>query len=324
MALDMSKYRKNSSFHSSGSSDAIKTQTVNLAIKEFESYLKYAPNSFEIYINDSLTPILGTFVDVSDLEIRQDTKWVLTSLNNKICAGDILTVNGKKWMCVYDKVKNTQNCFKVKIQPCNYALKIMYKDESEYKVFTADSYIMTFLTDNRELKQPFPNETGTTFVSVQYNDATKLLKVNDRIWLYDKAFEIAGIDWTNIDYYTKKGFIKYTARPSLIVSEHDDEVNGICDYYKYIPKTVTRLTEPISSVILTANKQKLYAYEKATISANVPVDYTFDGDNMNCTITNITDNGCVLNTGSHVGIIYVKAISKNNPNNFTRLRFVIS
>lgn len=324
MALDMSKYRKNSSFHSDGGSDVLRVQSRNLATKEFDMYQRSAPNTFEVYINGSTTPILGTFIDVSDLEIRQDTKWVMTSLNNKICAGDILTVNGKKWMCVYDKVKNTQNCLKVKIQPCNYALKIMYKDASTYKVYTADSYIMTFLTDNRELKQPFPNETGTTFVSVQYNDITSKLKVNDRIWLYDKAFEIAGIDWTNIDFYTKKGFIKYTARPSLIVSEHDDEVNGIIDYYKYIPKTVTRLTEPVSAVTLIADKQKLYAFEKAIITANVPVDYTFDSDNMNCTITNITSNGCVLNTGSQVGIVYVKATSKSNPNDFTRIRFVIN
>jgi hypothetical protein len=96
--MDMEKYRRTSAFISTGgNSDYERKMVVKQAMDEFDIYQAYAPNTHWVYVNDNPTPILATFQDVSDLEVRADTKWLATSLRNKIYAGDIVTwnINGK-------------------------------------------------------------------------------------------------------------------------------------------------------------------------------------------------------------------------------------
>lgn len=345
MAIDMNKYRKMSSFAGTGGGyDFERKMVVKQAVNEFDYYQKYSPNTHKVYVNDSATPILATFQDVSDLEVRADTKWMATSLSNRIYAGDIITWNsngiytfdtngrvlGKKWLVVYDKEKNTANSRKVKVQPCNYAIKFpFYNTDGTPNIYTADSIVMTYLTDSKDFKQPFPTETGTTFISVPYNDITATINRESRIWLYDSAFLVGGVDFTNIDFYINKGFLKWTLRPSNITEDLDRIDLGICDYYKFFTKQNVVNTIPSTSTItLSASSTSVGTYSKVTINATLPSGeigkFIFDGNNIGCTLTNVTSNSCTLNVGSEIGIVYVKCYLESNPSEYEKIRIVVS
>jgi hypothetical protein len=152
--MNIEKHRKNSSYYRFKNdlpSELIRDTVLQQAIEEFEIYLQYAPNTHKIYINGSNIPILGTLQDVSDLELNSDSKWLLTSLKNEIYLGDVLNINGRRWICFYDKEKNTQNCYKVKITPCNYQVKIpLLNSNNEPFIYTAYSIVSTYLTDMKE------------------------------------------------------------------------------------------------------------------------------------------------------------------------------
>jgi hypothetical protein len=87
------KFRKMSPYYNVNDDKTIRDVTVDQARLEFEYYQETNPNTFRVYINDSVTPILGTMQDVTDLELRTDTKWMLTSLGNKVYMGDYITWN---------------------------------------------------------------------------------------------------------------------------------------------------------------------------------------------------------------------------------------
>ena len=109
MTIDKSRldrYRKISSFIALGSgSDYERNAVLQQAIQEFDWYQKYSPNTHRVYVNGATTPILATFIDVSDLEVTTDSKWMLTSLKNDIKVGDSILWGNRMWMCIYDKEK---------------------------------------------------------------------------------------------------------------------------------------------------------------------------------------------------------------------------
>jgi hypothetical protein len=184
---------------------------------------------------------------------------------------------------------------------------------------------MTYLTDTKDFKQPFPTEVGTTFISVQYNDITATIKEESRIWLYNKAFEVGGVDFTNIDFYISKGFLKWTLRPSTKSLDLDRKDLGVADYYKYFPKLTRITTNPDSLIILSASATKVNINSKITINATAPsgVQFVFDGSSMGCVISDVTDTSCVLNAGNEVGIVYVKAYLTDDPSVSQRLRVTV-
>jgi hypothetical protein len=337
----MERYRKTSAFvGTGGNSDSERKMVLSQAIDEFDIYQQYSPNTHKVYVNDSLTPILATIQDVSDLEVRADTKWLATSLKHKVNAGDIITWNvngsyqldtdgkiiGKKWLVVYDKEKNTANSYKVKIQPCNYAIKFpFYKEDGTPDIYTGHAIIMTYLTDTKDFKQPFPTETGTTFISLPFNPITATVKEESRIWLYNKAFTVTGVDFTNIDFYSGKGFYKWTLRPTIKNLDVDRQDLKVADYYKFFPKLTAIPSIPNSLIVLNASSTKVNVNSKVTISATAPdsVQFVFDGSNMGCTITDVTNNNCTLNVGNEIGIVYVKAYLTSDSTQSQRLRFTI-
>lgn len=329
--VDINKHRLNSSYkglNSTKSSEFIRDSILNQAIVEFGLYKQYAPNSREFYINDdSGMSVFGVMIDVSDLEILTDTKWLLTSLDNKINNGDIITEkkSNRKWICIYDKDKTTQTCYKVKIQPCTYPIKIPYFDDAKNpQVYVADSIVSTYLADIKDFKQPFPTENGTTFISMQYNTFTSKLKRQDRLWYFD-SYEIIGIDYTNVDKYINCGVIKFTLRPTMKKDDLDNYELGICDYYKYFTKpSGTAIIENGGLTYEISNKTpKPLEKISITLASSTNVGFEFVGATLGSTITNVTSNSCVFNAGTEIGIVYVKCYLINSPNTYTNIRIVI-
>lgn len=341
--MDMNKYRKISSFAETGATDFYKKMIKKQAKNEFDIYQNYSPNTHKVYVNDEIIPILATFQDVSDLEVRTDTKWMATSLEHKVNAGDIITWDisgnykfdangkplGKKWMVVYDKEKNTANSYKVKVQQCTYPIKVPYfKNDGTPDIFVAHSIVMTYISDTKDFKQPMPSEVGTTFMQLPYNDITSSIDREMRCVLYKEVYEVTGVDFTNVDYYINKGFLKLTLRPAMVNKDLDRVDLGVANYYMYFAKpTTVAITPTPSSITLSSTLTKLKTRSTTVINASGAVggfNFTFEGNSMGCTLTDVTPTSCMLNVGSQVGIIYVKATSVNNPSESQKIRIVVS
>lgn len=329
MPIDVAKFRRMSAFvTTNGNSDFERELTIQQAIQEFDTFQSYSPNTHVVYVNgDYENPIHATMTDVSDLEVGTDTKWCLTSLDNYIKCGDIIDWNGEIWMNIYEKTKNTGNSCKCKIQHCNYPIKLpFYKEENVPDIYIAHAIYSTYLTDTRDFKQPFPTESGTTFAMIQLNDTTKTLIRESRVWIFNSAFKIVGVDYTGINHYKNEGYIKWTLRPVEESSDLDNKELGVCDYYKYFKKEVVTPEKPISVVELSASIKKVRVYSDLIITATAPeeVEFNFDGDSCDCLLINNNDNSCLLKANGEVGIVYVKAYLKSNPSTFSTIRIIVS
>lgn len=339
MAIDMSKYRGTSDLAQFGGGEDYERRIQrDQAIREFDIYQQYAPNSHMVYVNDSKTPILATIQDVSDLEVRVDTKWIATSLVNKVEAGDIVTWDisgeykfengvpqGRKWIVFYEKEKNTANSWKSKMQPCNFGIKVPYIDDlGKPQIFIANSIIMTYLTDLKDFKQPFPTEVGTTFITAPFNDITKKVDREFRLWLYDSPFQVTGVDFTNIDFYKNTGFLKWTLRPCKATPMDNKEL-GICDYYNYFKKDVVPPIVDTDPIQFDFKEKKVEKNQKITIKMvnDLEFKFMFEGENFDTTLLKVSKNSFELNVGMSNGIIRIKAINTINPSEFKVLKIAI-
>lgn len=333
MSIDYSKYRSISSFANINTNidgDFERNLLLNQAEEEFDYYLKYSPTRMTGYVNNSTEPILLTLQDVSDLEVSSDSKWMLTSLKNKVYVGDTILIDGRKWLSVYNKEKTTRDCYKVKVQPCNYNAKLAMFDNDGVTpiVYSIDTIVTTYETDVKDYKQPFPSELGTTYIILPYNSYTSQIDRLDRIWLYDCAFEIGGIDFSNINSYIGKGCLKLTLRPDKIRNETDNVDLGVCNYYKYFPKTTSSNTsQPSTTMAINApdiiKTNSDIVITMSNINITDKIKYSFTDKYLGCHLTYTSDNSCILHTSSDIGIIYIKAELINNPATFTIKRVVI-
>jgi hypothetical protein len=202
-------------------------------------------------------------------------------------------------------------------------------DNNTPKIYNADSVIYTYLTDMKEFKQPMPSETGTSFVTVQFNDITNKITRQDRIWLYNSAYDVTGVDFTNIDFYINKGFIKWTLRPDKVVQDLDNVELGICNYYKYFPKETDDVVGGgsggvrivLSSQKVNCGKQTLITVEG--VSQGDKINFTFDGDNLGCSIKTVSNTSCVLSVGKEIGFVKLKATLVGDNNKYDIKRIII-
>lgn len=311
-------------------SDYIRNDIRSQVVREFDYYQASTPNTHPIYVNGSEKPILATIQDVSDLEIRADTKWVLTSLENKIYTGDVFIWGTRKWLVVYEKEENVGGNYICKAQPCTSPINYMALENGKPVIKTVDTILMTYLTDMKDFKQPFPTETGTTFISLPYNEETIKVKEDTRIWVVDSPMRITGIDVTNIDHYTGHGFLKWTLRPADKLQSDNKDLK-VCDYYDYFPKENQKppiiTPEPSENVGLYIVDNQL-ALRNTTIYLNTlidkPVRYSFVGNNDKCTLyKDKNSNKCTLKLSNIASFLKIKASLIEDENKYDILRIVV-
>lgn len=323
--MDMSKFRRNSSFYKIGGVNSRKDLVINQQIDEFNLFQDSHPNTYWVTINDEITPIRATMQDVTDLEMRSDTKNMLTPLGSEVYTGDIVNWNGVKWFCIYKKQKNVINSNKAKIQPTNFTLKLPFYKDSVATIAEVPTLITSGYSDIRQENVPFQFDVTMIYITVQYNDITRFaLKKLNRVMLHEgEVYQITGADYTQVDEVTGKGAIRLNLKSSLVSSDYDNEELGICDYYKFFPKTSIIPPTDISNVVLNISKNNLIRFESTEITSNTPVEFKFDGENYNCTLVNITDTSCTLQSSNNVGIVKVKAVSKDISTDFATVRVSI-
>lgn len=320
--IDFNKYRQMSPFYDlSGEPKTKRDITFEQALMEFDFYQQYMPNTHKIYINDSIIPILGTMVDVTDLEARSDSKWVFTSLNNKIYCGDIIKWDNNTWMCIYDKLKNVKTCYKSKIQPCKTMLRLPFYqldvDGNKTNIPIVINYpILTnvYLTDMQESNSIMSKDSDWLGVCLKYDKYTSLLDKQSRIFLYDRAWEITGIDYTNINFLNAdengdfRGYLRLMIKVSKIESA-DNIFEKVCDYYKYYDTTT-----PLNNFIQgNQNVTVLNRYDYSIINdSNKTVQWILSDINNNstnlATIISQSNNSCKIKCNTREGIIKLSTI----------------
>lgn len=328
----LSRYRRISSFRAIGSgSDYERNAVLKQAIQEFDWYQKYSPNTHRVYINGAKTPILATFIDVSDLEVTTDSKWMLTSLKNDIRVGDSILWGNRMWMCIYDKEKNTANCYKTKVQPCNFPLKIAVYEDVDNKanpiVYTHNSIVLTYLTDTRNTKQVLPTESGSTYISMKYDKYSRQIKSGNRLWIHGKPFSVVGEDYTNVDFYTGYGIVKFTTRPDTIANGSDNIELGVCDYYKFFPQESVPPVQPVVDIETNITNTNISVYDKITINAQSTqyseFEFVFVGDMNACVLSINSSTSATLKVGKNIGYVTVRIKSVSNPDVYKDIKFLI-
>jgi hypothetical protein len=328
--LDFNKYRQLSPFYSP-TTEVAKTRgqiTLEQAIMEFNLYQQYAPNTREVYVNGSNTPISGTMVDVTDLEARSDTKWIFTSLDNKIYVGDYVKLDNEIFLCIYNKRKNIDAFYKAKIQPCKTPLNLAVLDNNIPSVKSFPIIMTVYTTDIQEGSKRIPVDSDLLGVSVQYNEFTIQIKKQSRIYLFDDAFEIVGVDYTNIDFEngSNKGYLRWMIKASILSQDADNFDLKVCDYYKIFSKPTSTYipTQPQIDGNITYSFSKGYLKSYDNIQLNIttnplnePVIFSIEGNNLGCLISNISNNSCIINSNSGIGILKIKITFKNNPSVYT-------
>jgi hypothetical protein len=236
-------------------------------------------------------------VDVTDLETRSDSKWVLTSLNNPIYCGDIVRWDNECWLCIYDKLKNAKSCNKVKIQPCKITIKLPFfqLDENnkqtnipiikEYPILTN-----VYITDIQESSTYMAKDADNLGVTLTYDKYTALLDKEFRIFLFGKAWQVVGVDYTNIDFMntdedgTVRGYLRLMIKVSKI-EDSDNVLEKVCDYYKYFKKGDI----PVTTII--QGNQNINILDSFSYSIDNP-----DNKNVNWILTDLNGNSTNLAT----------------------------
>jgi hypothetical protein len=163
-------------------------------------------------------------------------------------------------------------------------------------------------------------------VSVAYNYYTNMFDKQSRIYLYGKTWEIAGVDYTNIDFIngTNKGFLRWMVKPSKDNDVYDNLDLGICDYYKYYPKTTVEQT------IQTITDTEVLIEGESRPEINTTYSYTasvfingmndtskivtwkitdlYDMDVDYAVLTDVIGNNCSVAIGNKIKKIKLKAI----------------
>jgi hypothetical protein len=322
--IDFNKYRQMSPYYDLSGSPKLKRDiTREQALMEFDFYQKYMPNTHEIYVNDSTTPILGTMVDVTDLEALSDSKWVLTSLKNKIYCGDVVKFDGQTWLCIYDKLKNVKSCNKVKIQPCKISINLPFyefdKDGKLTTIPTVRTYpVLTnvYITDMQNSSGYMDKDADNLGVTLTYDKYTALLDKEFRIYLFGKAWEITGINYTDIDFMeldengNARGALKLMIKVSKLESA-DNISKQVCDYNKYFDTPTVVIIQGNQSVYISSK----YDYIIENLNNNT-VNWTLTDTNDNATnlatIISQSNTGCKIQCGSKEGTIKLSTVCTEN------------
>lgn len=138
-------------------------------------------------------------------------KFMLLKPNTSANVGDMVEFDDTFWL-VTDSVSNNPLFPKVKIEKCNYTLSVKTGETKtlmghdslnrpDYKTTPTLVDVQCLLRNtasNISLNQEINLPVGLAYITVPYNDTTKIINENDNFDLYGKQFKVVGFDYTNI------------------------------------------------------------------------------------------------------------------------------
>jgi hypothetical protein len=258
----------------------------------------------DIKVNDNSEIKKGIISNVgSNINLRFDNvKSIITDATIK--RGDIINYNTEKWLALSDNLKNRYT--KVIIQRCNYNIKFNF--QGTIKEFPAIVNSKVFDTEtNRYVSTP----AGEIVVTMQDNNDSGNIKINDRFIKMKNAWKVTGID------RTKNGLlVLYCDLDGITVN--DDLENEIANAGNYV--YTLEITNGETASIQEASTLQLNTQVKlnGNIVDNKTVVYSCD----NPSIATVDENGLI--TAISAGECIITVSLAENPNIYDTISITVT
>lgn len=217
-----------------------------------------------------------------------DDKYISTI--QPIKTGDIVDYSGRKWLIMSQVNGLRVNKYKALIRCCNYSIKFNF--QGTIKEFPAIVSSKTFdITTDKFLTLP----TGKILVTLQENDDTLKIQLEQRFIKLGSAWKVSGID------RTQKGLITLSCDIDLF-SDNDDLENEIADYWKFVDRYTVAITDSEPININKGNTYQLHVQTQKN-GSNFAFPLVFASDNTN--ICTVDENGLITAISNGIATITV-------------------
>jgi len=261
----------------------------------YDTFLNHmAEHGKIIKINGEST--IGFFKEYDEKKDSNDHKYLFTYVNT-LKQGDIIEALGSQWINISHTVNVNGVYEKGLIRQIKYSIKFAMPDGDLY-IFPAiiDSRVLD-ITTNQYISMP----DGKIMVTLQENEQSSKLSIDQRFIIMGNAWKIVGIDKSKI------GLITLHCEKDMFDTVNDDIINEIADAKKYIHTyTIDILNGDIINLGIDATLQlEIYCTDNGQIVENPEVTYLSNNES----VATVDSNGLV--TCHAIGQATITATYKN-------------
>lgn len=257
----------------------------------------------DIFINDTMSPIKAL---INNLPVNRQADIRTISTTTEIKRGDLVNWDGGNWLIISDIGHKRYSYYKGIIQKCNYNIKFNFQGTIKEFPAIVDSRVFDVET-NQYLSIP----AGKIVVTMQDNNDSGNIEINDRFIKMKQAWKVTGID------RTKNGLLMLYCDLDSITSS-DDVVNEIANAGDYV--YTLEITSGDSANIQEGNTLQLTTQVK--LNGNVVTDKTISFSCDNTSIATVDDTGLV--TAISAGDCIITASLAENPSVYDTISITVT
>ncbi len=257
----------------------------------------------DIYLNNDTIPKKAL---INNLPVNRQADIRTITTKEEIKRGDLINWDGGNWLIISDIGHKRYSYYKGIIQRCNYNIKFNFKGTIKQFPAIVDSRVFDIET-NQYLSIP----AGKIVVTIQDNNDSGNIKINDRFIKMKNAWKVTGID------RTKNGLLMLWCDLDTIIPS-DDDVNEIANAGDYI--YTLEITNGETSSIQEGSILQLNAQVK--LNGNVVDNKTVIYSTNNPSIATVDASGLVTAIGA--GECIITASLAENPNVYDTITITVT
>lgn len=272
------RYKNRVQMHGKTSQERIKNQKE----KEFDQYIKNAPNRFEISLDKTVNKYLITMQDVTINNKYGDEKYVVTYNETPIKIGSIFQCLKNTWIVTEEENNTLQDHKTFKVRPTNDYLTyaINYKATNE-KIFKIPAIIsnQTLYTDG--IKEGKFFNLGDTLMNCLVGISEDTIHIHDGMrFIFDRNGEKIAYKVSYIDTTTRKGLLSCTLKESNDIKPEDNLHDRVA-YNEFKNTNENKPVEPDNPTNITQ-----YSIQGRDTLDNKTIQDYIIVDQNNATVTN--------------------------------------
>ncbi len=257
----------------------------------------------DIFINDTMSPIKAL---INNLPVNRQADIRTIATKEPIKRGDLVNWDNENWLIVSDIGHKRYSYYKGIIQKCNYNIKFNFQGTIKQFPAIVDSRVFDIET-NQYLSIP----AGKIVVTMQDNNDSGNIKINDRFIKMKEAWKVTGID------RTKNGLLMLWCDLDAITVS-DDVVNEIANAGDYV--YTLEITSGDSASIQEGSTLQLNAVVK--LNGNPVDNKTVIYSSNNPSIATVDASGLV--TGISAGECIITVSLAENPSVYDTISIVVT
>lgn len=236
-------------------------------ITDFEYILQSIGKT--VTVND--VPIQAVITNASNPKNPYDEKFISTLAEIK--RGDLINYNSTDWLVV-NQIADMRYSSKYKglMRKCDYTIKFNFEGDIKEFPVLIDSKVFN-VTEDRYFLIP----DGKIMVTLQENENTNSIDINQRFIKLDHAWKVTGID------RTQKGLIILTCDQDQFNIDDDIE-NEIANFGAYTYSVVINNADPITLTVEDTRQLDVTVTKNTVTVENPSLLYISSNENV-CTVS---------------------------------------